>query len=256
MSLFPLDDVRNASIDRGLEPVLEDVREDVISFAEWDETELGNAQEVLEAYDMARPRLNVLLSLLQDMRGAMGADISTGLGFLPVLLQRCEIMAIGTERDVSIGRFALNHGVELRPYHIGTRSPPFQPASLDFVVFAEVLEHLKLSPIPVVRDLAVLLRPGGRFLLSTPNVARMAHIEALLAGENFLEPFTETAPDGGDPTDFLEHVREYSVREVVETVEAAGLAVERVLMTGWGEAGYHPLANPYVNEICVLVATR
>jgi hypothetical protein len=32
--------------------------------------------------------------------------------------------------------------------------------------------------------------------------------------------------------------------------------VQRVLMTGWGGAGYHPLPNPFVNEIIVLIATK
>jgi hypothetical protein len=42
----------------------------------------------------------------------------------------------------------------------------------------------------------------------------------------------------------------------VDAVESAGLAVEEVLMTGWGEAGYDLLPNPYANEICILRAVR
>jgi 2-polyprenyl-3-methyl-5-hydroxy-6-metoxy-1,4-benzoquinol methylase len=108
----------------------------------------------------------------------------------------------------------------------------------------------------VLNELAALLRPQARLLLTTPNIARLAHLEALAAGENFLEPFPEDLPLSDDPTDHIEHVREYSVREVVEAVEAAGLEVTQVLMTGWGENGYDPLPNPFVNDIIVVEAVK
>jgi 2-polyprenyl-3-methyl-5-hydroxy-6-metoxy-1,4-benzoquinol methylase len=256
MTIFPLDRIRNAVIDREVEPLLEDVREAVHSFAFTQRAELGNVEDILAAYDMARPRLNVLVSLLRSLAGHTGADISTGLGFLPVLLARYGVHTIATERDVGISEFATGHGVEVRPYTLGKSAPPFTRESLDFLVFAEVLEHLKLSPIHVLRELHSLLRPDGRMILTTPNIARLEHIEALLAGENFLEPFPESLASDADPTDYVEHVREYSIREVVDLVEGAGFAVEQVLMTGWGEAGYDALPNPWLNEICVAVVSR
>jgi 2-polyprenyl-3-methyl-5-hydroxy-6-metoxy-1,4-benzoquinol methylase len=253
MPLFPLDAVRNAGVDRSLEPLLEDLREDLIRFPF--PAGIGGTAAVVEAFDLARPRLNVLLHELQELRGTEGADISAGLGFLPVLLARCGLHVIATEDDSSMWVYARTRGIELRRYRIGRERPPFDAASLDFIVLAEVLEHLKLSPVSVLRELVSLLRPGGRFLLTTPNVARLAHLEALGAGENILEPFPADLPLDQDPTNHLEHVREYSIREVVEALESTGLAIERVLMTGWGAAGYEPLANPYANEIIVAIAT-
>lgn len=256
MPIFPLDSVRNAVIDREVELVLEDLREEVAAFPFWGEAAGGGPEDVLEVYDLARPRLNVLVSSLRDMEGRVGADIGTGFGFLPVLLARYGITTRATEQEVALSRFATVHGVDVKPYGIGKDVPPFGNASLDFLVLAEVIEHLKLSPIAVLRDLAPLLRSGGRLTVTTPNIARLQHLEALLAGENFLERFREDLPAGADATDFVEHVREYSVRELVEAVEAVGLGVDRVLMTGWGDAGYEPLPNPYANEIIVLSATK
>ena len=256
MTLFPLDTVRNARIDRLLEPLLEEVRGEVARFRFPDGADLPTVQDVVEVFDMARPRLNVLLASLGGMEGRRGADVSTGFGFLPVLLARRGVHVVATERDTEVGAFARSHGIEVLRYHLGRTPPPLAPASLDFLVFAEVLEHLKLVPAAVIGEMASLLRPGGRFLLTTPNVARMAHVEALVSGENFLEPFPEEVAWGADATDALEHVREYSVREVVEAVEAASLAVDEVVMTGWGEAGYNPPANPFAAEIMVVRATR
>ncbi len=254
MPIFPLDMVRNAPIDMDLELLLEDVRQDVAAFSF--PVELGGTNAVLEAYDAARPRLNVLVALVERHSSGRGADISAGLGFLPVLLARSHIDIIATESRPELSAFSAAHGIEVRPYRIGATPPPLAAGSLDFLVFAEVLEHLKISPVPVLRELATLLRPGGRFILTTPNVARLQHIEALAAGENFLEPFPDDLPLNVDATDHVEHVREYSVREVVDAVEAVGLLIEDVLMTGWGQAGYEPLANPFANEICIVVARK
>src|SRR5947209_15452103 len=100
MALFPLDAVRNASIDRSLEPQLEDIREDLIRFPF--PADIGGADAVVQAFDLARPRLNVLLHELCDLKGTHGADIGTGLGFLPVLLERCGLEVTATENDDSI----------------------------------------------------------------------------------------------------------------------------------------------------------
>jgi 2-polyprenyl-3-methyl-5-hydroxy-6-metoxy-1,4-benzoquinol methylase len=256
MTLFPLHSVRNAPIERSLEPVLEEVRAALAAFPFDPSRDPGSAEEVVEAFDMARPRLNVLAALVRTAGAGSVADISTGLGFLPVVLQRLGIPAVATELDPRIARFAAASGVEVLSYDIGASPAPFAPESLDLLVFAEVLEHLKRPAAATLRELASLLRPGGTLLLTTPNVARLAHLEALAAGENFLEPFPEEIPAGADPTDYIEHVREYSIRETVDAVEEAGLGVEEVLMTGWGEGGYLPLPNPWINEICVLRAVR
>jgi len=255
MTLFPLDSLRNASIDRDLELYLEDVRESLLAFPFDPAQDPGTLEEVVEAFDMARPRLNVLAALVRR-NGGVVADISCGLGFLSVLLQRLGLEVIATERDLSAGRFARAEGVDAVYYEIGRSPLPIEPGSLDVLVLSEVLEHVKRPPIAILRELAEGLKNGGVMLLTTPNIARLAHIELLSAGENFLEPFPEEIEWNEDPTDHIEHVREYSVREVVEAVEDAGLEVEQVLMTGWGEAGYQPLPNPFANEIIIVQARK
>jgi SAM-dependent methyltransferase len=255
MPLYPLDGIRNAGIDRTIEPVLESVRQELAAFPFTGESSNADVSDIFQAFDASRPRLNIIASMLSDLRGCRGADISTGLGFLPVILRRFGLDVVPTEHDPQTAQFARS-GSDILPYSIGADPPPFSTGSLDFLVFAEVLEHLNLSPVRVLRELASLLRADGRLILTTPNIARLQHIELLAAGENFLEPFEESSPADRPATDFVEHVREYSVREVIEAVEAAGLGVDAVVMTGWGDNGYSLLPNPYANEIIVVRATK
>lgn len=255
MTLFPLDAVRNASIDESVEIQLEEVRGQVAAF-DFSSGESIDCEEALAVFDAARPRLNVLAFLLAPLRGVRGADISTGVGFLPVLLQRRGLEMEATERNCKLANFAGSHGIDVQAYEIGRTPPPFEPGSLDFIVCAEVLEHLRSAPAAVIRELAMILRPGGRLLLTTPNIARLRHLELLASGESFHEPYPADLSSDVDAIVFVEHVREYSIREMVDAVEYSGLGVERVLMTGWGEAGYHPLPNPYSNEIMVIEAHK
>ena len=252
MPIFPLDSIRNASIDRTLEPMLESLRQEIAAFDWQQSAENFDTDGVLEAFDAGRARLNVVTSMLADIHDGPGADISTGLGFLPPLLRKRGLEVDATEHDSALPRFA---GAVL-PYSIGSTSPPFAPSSLRFLVFGEVLEHLNRSPVRVLTELASLLAAGGRLILTTPNIARLSHIEQLVSGENFLERFDETVPADRPATDFVEHVREYSVREVVDAIEGAGLGVDAVAMTGWGDRGYAPPANPYTNDIIVIRATK
>lgn len=239
----------------GLEPVLETVRAELAAFPFLEDVHGGKVSDVLQAFDASRPRLNVVASMLSGLEGKVGADISVGLGFLPVLLRRCGLDVIATEHDPGASAFASAGGPVL-PYTIGVSPSPIDTGSMHFLVCSEVLEHLNLSPVRALTELASLLKDGGCFVLTTPNIARLQHIELLAAGENFLEPFDESFPADRPATDFIEHVREYSVREVVDAVEGAGLRVDELMMTGWGENGYSPLTNPYANEIIVVRATK
>jgi SAM-dependent methyltransferase len=94
---------------------------------------------------------------------------------------------------------------------------PLRAASFDLVVCAEVLEHLP-DPAPAIAELARVLAPGGRLVLSVPVVGWSRWIEARLAGRvRFL--------------DEEEHVREYAARPLprCETLDA--------LRAGLGRAG-------------------
>src|SRR5437588_8549239 len=113
MPLFPLDAIRNAPMDHHIELILEDVREEIATFPFGESDEMGNVQDMLDVYDMARPRFNVIASLLHAMPGGSGVDISTGLGFLPVILTRFGLRLVATEDDTTVSRFAAEHGIEV-----------------------------------------------------------------------------------------------------------------------------------------------
>jgi len=80
----------------------------------------------------------------------------------------------------------------------------------DCAVFTEVLEHLHYYYAPAVLANNRSLKPGGILILTTPNVASLFRRLRLLLGKQPLYRY---------------HVREYTLREVVSMVEAAGFRV-------------------------------
>jgi SAM-dependent methyltransferase len=103
--------------------------------------------------------------------------------------------------------------------NIETGSMPFEPASFDAVVFCEVFEHLYVDPVRSLELQHSVLKPGGLFVLTTPNPARAYNLQRLLLRESFYDPISGYGPYG-------RHNREYSAKELVELVSQVGFTIE------------------------------
>ncbi len=103
---------------------------------------------------------------------------------------------------------------------VETLDLPIAAASLDHVLCLDVLEHLR-DPWSVVRRLTTLLRPGGAFIASIPNVRNSSVVWPLLLRGRF-----DYQPEGLlDST----HLRFFTRATATELVACGGLAVDRVL---------------------------
>ena len=214
---------------------------------------------ILGYLDTVRPRLNAVISLLKDCKGQRGLDVGICYGLIDIVLrERYGVRIEGAELPLNIPAYcslALNRGIPITPWCLGT-PPPFEPASFDFVVFMEVLEHLKLPPGRTIDTLASLIRPGGMLILTTPNFARYENIAALSRGESIVETYREDLPDDVDVTDYVMHIREYTISEVVEYVENTGLRIEKLLMCNQWSAHDRLLPNPLLNDIMIVCAKK
>ena len=87
----------------------------------------------------------------------------------------------------------------------------------DVVVCSEVIEHLHVATVPVLRFLASGLAPGGHLVLQTPNATALAKRIRMLFGRNPYDPIRE---ESGNPGHFHEHT-------VDELVSAVGRPASR-----------------------------
>jgi SAM-dependent methyltransferase len=122
-------------------------------------------------------------------------------------------------------RFPLREGDRHTEFDLNESSYP-ELEDHDVVVCCEVIEHLHVAPVPVLRFLASGLRDGGHLILQTPNATALPKRLRMLLGRNPYDPIREHPGNPG-------HFHEHTVRELLSDLEAAGLEV-----TQWQTQNY------------------
>lgn len=108
---------------------------------------------------------------------------------------------------------------------------PYPDEYFSTVICGELIEHLFEDPMHLMGEVNRILKPGGHFVVTTPNVAALRGISAILLGYHpgFFHAYIRPA-DGSEEVD-ARHNREYTAREIHKLLENSGFAVE-LLETG------------------------
>lgn len=117
----------------------------------------------------------------------------------------------GRER-VEIERHSLMFNVEEDEF-------PFEAGSFDVILFCEMLEHMLMDPLWTLRQIHRALAPNGVMVLTTPNVARLDNVLAMVHGTNIYDPYSGFGPYG-------RHNREYTRHELHRLLEFAGFEID------------------------------
>ncbi len=104
---------------------------------------------------------------------------------------------------------------------------PYADGRFAAVVCCELLEHLAEDPMHMAAEINRILRPGGRLVLSTPNICALRSVAAVLRGGHPGLYSQYTARKGGNTVE-PRQAREYAPEEVRKLFEAAGFVVERL----------------------------
>ena len=84
---------------------------------------------------------------------------------------------------------------------------PYADGAFDTVLLCEVIEHFVADPVFTLAEIHRVLAPGGRLLLTTPNVARAENLRRLAQRQGIYDPYSRFGPHG-------RHNREYAAGEL------------------------------------------
>lgn len=123
----------------------------------------------------------VLMRMLLPAPRPRVLDYGMGWGRFAMLAQAFGCEVSGVEVSATTRAHAQRHGIRVR------EEAELEPASFDFVLVDQVLEHVS-EPGPLLRRLAQTLKPGGLMLVGVPghpalrqNLTRAVQTPALLA---------------------------------------------------------------------------
>src|SRR5271166_3123599 len=189
----------------------------------------NDPQEGIRYLDASLRRFLLTLEMVPPSgEGQRLLELGAGPHFLTLLLRRYRRYTLElagyygddfpAEKELTLAsaRHGERHTFWFRNFNAERNPFPYPDGSFAVVLCCEILEHLLQNPTHMLCEIHRVLQPGGRLLLTTPNVFNLAYALRLLRGKgNIFHPYTANGPYG-------RHQREYTPEEVRDLLRGVG----------------------------------
>ena len=201
----------------------------------WASEETGDAGYVDTHIDRLEKTLEMIPAAAQptDRILEMGsylqitASLRTRLGYGEV--RGCYYGPLGKiDHKVRVSQSGERFECEIDLFDAEKDAFPYPDAHFATVLCCELLEHLPSDPMHMMAEINRILVPGGRLLITTPNIGSLRALSAILQGYHpgFFPAYIRPRNDGEEAE--ARHNREYTPREIEALLHEAGFALERL----------------------------
>lgn len=165
---------------------------------------------------------------------------------------------IGQKIDKEFKEFILPYleecaNVEMDPFYLKTSRQiqiPFAGKTFDAVIATEILEHL-ISPLELISEGARMLKNGGLFIISTPNVSHIGFVLKLALGRSNYERL-DRSPMYLQNDPWRGHIRLYDKKELTTLFGRNNLKL--VYHKYYRELGWTHAKWPLLKRIIITMA--
>lgn len=192
----------------------------------------------------------------RTLRGASVLDVGSYPGQVAALLSQVEgahVHAVSLMTNAVFEAHMAKLGVKVSVSDVERDPLPAADSSCEIVLCTELIEHLDGDVSHMLKESRRVLRPGGIFVLTTPNHASVSNRWNLVRGRS-VYPSLDISDypfyAGAGVRNPMRHVREFSVAEIERLLAAAGFS--NVTTT----TGSPPLQGARALSLKGVIATR
>jgi len=142
----------------------------------------------------------------------------------------------GVEIVPDIATIAQNRGLDVICRNIENDELPYEMESFDYIIIADVIEHL-YDPDKVLQELLLYMKKGGKYLCSVPNIQHISIVNDLMKGK-----FEYVDAGILDKT----HIRFFTLHSVKQLFSRLNMVIEFIQGVTWSMQG--PLLTDIINE--------
>jgi len=196
----------------------------------FNEVRYGNYN--LDGHDfLGNDRMRIMLDLVRKSGSKRILDVGCTDGFMSMLFKDMGLYTIGVDASESAVVAARGRCDEAHVANLDGHPLPLPDGCVDLIWAGEIIEHI-FSTEQFARELFRVSAPGGRLILSTPNLASWVNRLVLPFG---LQPFfTETGVELSNSGNFLRkdsmpagHIRTFTLSALKHLLKRCGWEIER-----------------------------
>jgi 2-polyprenyl-3-methyl-5-hydroxy-6-metoxy-1,4-benzoquinol methylase len=174
--------------------------------------------------------VNDVDGLFEDGRlGKRILEIGSFLGPVSIALRRLGFEVHATDipefhQSAALRSLYHRNGIRFDGVNLRHGKLPYEESSFDVVVLCEVMEHFNFNPLPVLKEINRVLRPGGHIYIGMPNQTSILNRKKMLLGRSVNSPIGDLFKQLDKTSNMIVglHWREYTMAETVEILSAMG----------------------------------